>query len=198
MDSTGGTTRLSFLKRLRDRGDSRSWTEFHRHYGELLFSYARRLGASQDWAEDIVQEVELAVFRAIERFEPRHRKGSFRAYLRSSVVHALGRRARKDGRREAMLDPRAFDALAKTDAALDKAWQREQYLHRLRWALRSITLEFEPVTLEAFRLHVLANQPAAMTAGALGISKASVYQAKSRVLKRLRERISSLDSDLRV
>ena len=185
MDLSGGTTRLSFLIRLRDRNDSRSWKDFHKHYGELLFSYARRLGASHDWAEDIVQEVEMSVFKAIDGFEPRSRKGSFRAYLRTAVVHALGRRARGPGRREAMLDPKAFDTLAQTDASLDGAWQREQYLHRLRLAMRSIASEFEPVTLEAFRLHVLASRPVAETASNLGVSKDTVYQAKSRVLKRL-------------
>jgi len=196
MNLTGGTTRLSFLERLRDRSDSRSWADFHQHYGELLFSYARRLGASHDTAEDVVQEVEMYVFKAIDGFKRQERKGSFRAYLRSSVVHALGRRAGKQARQEAVLDPRVFDALTKTDAMDDAAWQREQYLHRIRVAMRSIAGEFAPATLEAFRLHVLANRPVAETAEQLGMSRDSVYQAKSRVLKRLRERVGAMDSDL--
>ena len=197
MDSSGGTTRLSFLERLHDRSDTRSWARFHQHYGELVFGYARRLGASYETAEDVVQEVEMYVFKAIKGFQHQARKGCFRAYLRSAVVHALGRRARKKARQEAVLDPRTFDVLTKTDPLDDAVWQREQYLHSIRSAMRSIASNFEPVSLEAFRLHVLANTSVAETARQLGISKESVYQAKSRVLKRLKERIAARDSDMR-
>jgi len=196
MASTGGTTRLSFLERLRDGADTRSWVHFHKYYGELLLKYARRLGASREAAEDVAQEVEMYVFKAMGKFHHQERKGCFRAYLRSAVVHALARRTKAQVRQEVVLDPRVLDQLAKTDVLQDAAWQQEDYFHRIRWAMRSIAGEFEPVTLEAFRLQVLSDEPASDTAAKLGISKDSVYQAKSRVLKRLRERIASLDSDL--
>ena len=198
MKSSGGTTRLSFLERLRDGADTRSWAHFHRHYGELLLNYARRLGASRETAEDVVQEVEMYVFKAINRFRHQERKGCFRAYLRSAVVHALARKARGQHHKETVLDPHTFDVLAKTDVLQDAAWQQEHYLHQIRSAMRLVAEEFEPVTLEAFRLHVLANEPAADTAAKLGITRDSVYQAKSRVLRRLRERIAALDSDVRI
>lgn len=193
-----GTTRLSFLGRLRDRSDRLSWAEFHDRYGELLFRYARRRGASHGEAEDIVQEVELYLFKALDKFRYDKGKGRFRAYLRSSVVHAMGRQAAKNARREAPLDPRAIDSLVERGDGNDASWEQEWRLHRLRWAMRTVVQEFEPITLEAFRLHVLADRPIDETAKQLGLSKASIYQAKSRVLKRLRERISSLDSDVDV
>ncbi len=140
----------------------------------------------------------MYVFKAIDGFQHGKRKGSFRAYLRSAVVHALARRASGSKRRESVLDPQTLDTLAKTDAVDDVAWQQEQYLHRLRSALRSIASEFEPVTLEAFRLYVLANRPVGETAEHLGLSRDSVYQAKTRILKRLRERVASLESDARM
>lgn len=59
----------------------------------------------------------------------------------------------------------------------------------------SIAAEFEEATLQAFRLHVLAGHPVAETAEEVGISTASVYQAKSRVLKRLRRWLQNLDPD---
>ncbi len=193
--STPGTTRLSFLSRLRDREDGQSWAEFHKYYGEILFRYARRLGASHSDAEDVVQEVEMYVFKAMEWFKRGSREGSFRAYLRAAVKHAVGRRVGKRAQREVVLDPHTIDSLGHQDALQDPDWEREYYLHRLRWAMRSIAKEFEPVTLEAFRLYVLANRSAAETSEQLGTSKDSVYQAKSRVLRSLRERISTLDSD---
>ena len=68
-------------------------------------------------------------------------------------------------------------------------------MHRLRWALREIAPEFEPQTLEAFKLHVLGGKTVDETAEALDLSKASVYQAKSRVLKRVKSRLDEVDPD---
>jgi RNA polymerase sigma-70 factor (ECF subfamily) len=124
------------------------------------------------------------------------RKGSFRAYLRTAVVHALGRTADRNARQEAVLDPHVLEALANAQEGDDVAWEREEYLHRVRWAMRQIAGEFEAVTLEAFRLHVLADRSVAETAEHLGLSKDSVYQAKSRILKRLRERVKTLGSGI--
>jgi RNA polymerase sigma-70 factor (ECF subfamily) len=195
MDPTG-TTSLSFLSGLRDPGNARSWAEFHKRYGELMYSYARRLGASHDEAEDILQEVEMYVFKAMDGFRHQARKGCFRAYLRTAVLHAMGRRAGKKSHRETLIDPHTVEVLAQEHNPPDAVWEREQYLDRVRRAVRSIAKEFEPVTLEAFRLHVLAGRSVAETAEHLGLSKDSVYQAKSRILRRLRERISLLNSDV--
>ena len=190
------TTRLTFIMRLRDRADTLTWRDFHDRYGRLLYRYARARGASDADAEDVVQEVEMYLFKALDGFEYDSRKGRFRAYLRSAVVHALGRRASRQAKQPAMLDPHTFDYLAsQAEASADARWEREWQLHRLRWALNTIASDFEPATLKAFEMHVLAGQPVAQTASEIGISTACVYQAKSRVLKALRERLDVVDPD---
>jgi len=190
---TAGTTRLSFLGRLRNRSAARDWAEFDGRYRALLYGYARRRGASHIEAEDIVQEVMMFVFKAMDRFQYDPNKGRFRGYLRTAVTHAMARRASVRARQEPNLDPEGLAALANVDDSADAEWEREWQLHRLRQAMRSIAGEFEPTTLEAFRLHVLAGWPVDDTARHLGLSPASVYQAKSRVLKRLKERIATAD-----
>jgi len=194
--SHADTTHLTFLLRLRDRADKLSWQEFHERYGQLLYRYARSRGASHADAEDIVQEVEMYLFKAINGFEYDARRGRFRAYLRSAMIHAMARRASQQAREPAGLDPRTFDYLAShKDANADAPWEREWQLHRLRWAMRSIAEGFEPTTLKAFEVHVLAGRSVEETARELGLSKASVYQAKSRILKCLRERLAATDPD---
>lgn len=190
------TTRLTFIMRLRDRADTLSWNEFHARYGELLYRYARSRGASHQDAEDAVQEVEMYLFKAMKGFEYDANKGRFRSYLRSAVLHTLQRRAAKQARQEAALDPHAFDYLAAwKEASADARWEREWQLHRLRWALRSIADEFEPQTLKTFEVHVLGGESVETTAEKVGLSRDSVYQAKSRVLKRLKERLATLDPE---
>lgn len=190
------TTRLTLLLRLRDRSDRLSWNEFHDRYGELLYWYARSRGASHADSEDAVQEVEMYLFKAMDGFEYDVSKGRFRNYLRSAVVHALGRRAAKHSRERAGLDPSVFDCVAADkEAGTDGQWEREWRLHRLRWALRSVADEFEEKTLQAFQLHALAGLSVEETADKLQLSRASVYQAKSRVLKRVKERLETFDPD---
>ncbi len=194
--SQGDSTRLTFLLRLRDRADQLSWQEFHDRYGQLLYRYARSRGAGHADAEDIVQEVEMYLFKAIGDLEYDARKGRFRTYLRSAVIHAMARRASKQAQQPFSLDPQNFDYLAsQKEASSDHRWEREWQLHRLRWAMSTIAGEFEPITLKAFEMHVLAGRPVGETAEKLGLSKASVYQARSRVLKRLKEHLATLDPD---
>jgi RNA polymerase sigma-70 factor (ECF subfamily) len=52
--------------------------------------------------------------------------------------------------------------------------------------------EFEERTWEAFRRTVLDAQPTDETAAALGVTPAAVRKARSRVLRRLRERLGDL------
>jgi RNA polymerase sigma factor (sigma-70 family) len=189
-------THLSFLLRLRDRTDKLSWQEFHERYGQLLYRYARSRGASHDDAEDIVQEVEMYLFKAVDGLEYDARRGRFRTYLRSAVAHALARRASKEARQPTGLDPQRFDGVASEDGEkADTQWQREWELHRVRWAMRMIADSFEPVTLKAFEMHVVGGRSVEEVAEVLGLSKWSVYQAKSRVLKRLKEQLAGADPE---
>ena len=194
--SSADKTHPSFLLRLRDRADKLSWPEFHERYGHMLYRYARARGAGHADAEDVVQDVEMQLFQAIEGFEYDARRGRFRAYLRAAVIHALSRRADRAARQPIGLDPRAFNHLAtQNEAVADEIWEAEWQLHRLRWAVQSIAGEFEPVALKAFEIHVLAGCAVRETADKLGISKWRVYRARDRVLKRLKEKLAELDPD---
>jgi DNA-directed RNA polymerase specialized sigma24 family protein len=95
-----------------------------------------------------------------------------------------------------LFDPQNFDYLsAVAESDQDEQWEHEWRAHRLRWAMRAVASDFEEVTLNAFKLHVLGGKTVEETAAALGLTKASVYQAKSRVLKKVKERLDALDPD---
>ena len=187
MDAAG-TTCLDLLGQLQDRTTQVGWAEFRRRYWPLIFQYARRRGASVSEAEDIAQDIQLYLFKALRDFKYDPGKGGFRAYLRAAVVHAMGRRGNHPSRRESPTDPEILETFVGAPVRDD---EREGRLRRLRDAITAMAAELEPATLEAFSLHVLADWSVEETALHLGVSRASVYQAKSRVLRRLRDRLDS-------
>lgn len=170
--------------------DELSWHEFHKRYGVPLYRYARRNGVTHNDAEDIVQELEMSFFRAVDGFRYDRRRGRFRGYLLTSVARIIRKFRARGLTREAMVDP--VDLTEFVVAGGDDATQRDDArLSRLRETMTSVQHEFHPTTLEAFRRYAIAGESAAETARLLGMDVSSVYQAKSRVLKRLREQLTA-------
>ena len=64
----------------------------------------------------------------------------------------------------------------------------------VRQVMEQVSAEFEPQTWTAFCKTTLDGLPAASVAEELGISVDSVYQAKSRVLRKLRKYLAELPS----
>jgi RNA polymerase sigma-70 factor (ECF subfamily) len=62
----------------------------------------------------------------------------------------------------------------------------------LRRALELVRAEFEPTTWRAFLLTAVDNRPAPEAALELGLSPAAIRQAKSRVLRRIRQELGDL------
>jgi RNA polymerase sigma-70 factor (ECF subfamily) len=60
-DQVSIPTRQSLLARLKDWGDQESWREFFDTYWRLIHATARRAGLTEIEAQEVVQEVMIAV-----------------------------------------------------------------------------------------------------------------------------------------
>jgi RNA polymerase sigma-70 factor (ECF subfamily) len=60
------------------------------------------------------------------------------------------------------------------------------------WACEQVRREVAPVTWQAFWKTAIEGQPGKQAAADLGISVATVYNARSRVLARLKELVQSV------
>ena len=78
-------THPSLLERLRDGADRMAWHEFFNRYWRLSFALAKHYGCSDDTADDMVQQVMLAVFRKKDVFRYDPDKGRFRGWLAAIV-----------------------------------------------------------------------------------------------------------------
>lgn len=186
-------TSKSLLVRARDRSDESAWRRLTTLYEPLVTRWVRPHVAQRADAEDVVQEVLTTLVRELPRFDHNQRAGAFRAWLRKITVHRL--RAYWDRRDARDAGPQLEDHLAQLAdpaSALSRSWDEEHDRHVLSLLLESIRLEFQPATWKAFERQVRDGSPAADVAAELGLSVNAVLIAKSRVLKRLREKAAGL------
>jgi RNA polymerase sigma-70 factor, ECF subfamily len=192
-------TSRSLLTRASNGSDQEAWRRLTELYQPLIGRWVRPHVAQRADADDVVQEVLTALVRELPRFEHNQRPGAFRAWLRTITVFRLRRYwEKRDGRPAANGGPRACEALAQLadpSSELSRSWDEEHDRYITTTLLASIRLEFQPATWRAFERQVRDGCPAADVAEELGLSVNAVLIAKSRVLKRLREKAVGLVDD---
>jgi RNA polymerase sigma-70 factor (ECF subfamily) len=191
--SRDNVTSLSLLQRLRVR-DALAWERLLALYRQLVLSWCQRGGAGRDDAEDLAQEVFLAVAGGVERFR-REGEGSFRGWVRGITRHKLLDFYRRQGRQPAAAagGTAAYEALHEVpDLEPDPAGDAEEKGGLYRRALDLIRGEFEERTWLAFWRAGVEGQDTAAVAASLGMTPVAVRIAKSRVLTRLREEAGEL------
>lgn len=186
-------THASLVERLARPGDpadaDAAWLTFLDRYGPLLRGFCRRHDLAPSDTDDVIQDVLLALTKALPGFTYDPARGKFRGYLKTVVLHAVYRRICQK-RKDLPLDQveSAAHAQAQTaagDPATDALWEQEWRQHHLALALRTLDAEASPRDRAVFEAYALAGQPVEAVAGAHGLSTDAVYQIKSRMLKRL-------------
>ncbi len=154
----------------------------------------RRSGIREEYAPDIVQDVFATVARSINTFERKREDGSFRAWLATITRSRVHDFLRKEQRHQpAVGGTEAFVQLNNVAQDLEVSISVEAIESPLaRRAMEILRTEFEEVTWKAFYMTTVESLSPAITAERLEISLASVYQARTRVLRKLRQRLSEL------
>jgi RNA polymerase sigma-70 factor (ECF subfamily) len=168
-------------------------------YAPAVRRWCQRAGLQPADADEVLQEMLLAVRRAVAGFSRQEGSGSFPAWLwtiaRGRILDLLRRRGRRPDavggsdflqRLEQEPDP-ADDSSGRLPPA-------EVLSPVLRRALDLVSGDFEDRTWRAFWLVVVEEKPAAEAAEQLGTTAGAVRIAKSRVLKRLRQVIGLGDA----
>ncbi len=188
-------TSVSLLDRLKAAGpDATDWNRLQEIYLPLISRWLARVPGLGVEADDLAQEVFVVVIRELPRFS-RQREGSFRAWLRQVTVNKVRTHRRRVHRRPAVGRDETegfLKNLADPDGELAREWDRDHDRHVFQKLLAIVEPDFNATTWDAFRRFAVDGKAAASVAKELGLSVNAIVQAKSRVLKRLREEAGDL------
>lgn len=190
MKSTDERTRASLILRLQDAEDMAAWDEFAAIYGPVVYNVATSRGCQAADAEDLVQEVFLAVAGSISKWLQRDDRGGFRAWLvritRNAAVDRLTQRATRslgrDGS-EAQIDLANLPAPSDLSSALDLEYERMVF----QWAAKRVRESVAEHTWQAFWLTSIEELSIEAAATQLKTRPGNIYFARSRVMARIRE-----------
>lgn len=180
------TTHASLLLRLGPGGDSAAWQEFFDRYVDLLRGFARRRGLQSSDADDVVQDVMLAIKKQIGEFRYDPGRGRFRGFLKTLALRAIWPRLYPPN----AADPSTALPDLERDSAFDSEWEEEWRQYHLKTAMQRVRHEFNASDVRAFELYAGEGRDAESTGRSLGLSIDQVYQAKSRIVRRLKQLIA--------
>ncbi|HWA98634.1 MAG TPA: sigma-70 family RNA polymerase sigma factor [Pirellulales bacterium] len=174
--------------------DALAWSRFAALFAPLVFHWVLKTGVHGEDAKDVVQEVFRAVVTRIDDFRRDQPNSTFRGWLFTITRNKL-----LAHRHHVQCQPQAAGgstarAVLEQVAEPDLEFTDAEGLGPL--CARALTLirnEFSEASWQAFWRMVVDQQAPADVARELQISVNSAYLAKSRILRRLRQEIGSLD-----
>jgi RNA polymerase sigma-70 factor (ECF subfamily) len=188
-------TQVSLLERIRiSPDDPELWTEFVSLYGGTILRWCRNWGLQQADAEDVTQEVFLRLTVRLRSFHHDPNR-NFRAWLKT-VAHRERQhyvtKHRKAG--QASGGDSDCNRLSEIEARQDSGQRLEELFdyELLFQAAERVRHRVDPKAWEAFQLLALEQFRGAEVAGRLGMKVGSVFVARSRVQRKLREELAGM------
>jgi len=189
-------TRDSLLLQVKDPQNAEAWEQFAQIYRPVIYRLARRRGMQDADAQDLAQQVLIAVVSAIPRWEASGQSVRFRHWLRriarNAIINALTRQPRDRAVGGSSLlgllneQPQPDD---ETERQIELEYQREVFLQ----AADVVRTDVRPDTWQAFEMTVIDGHTIEVAATKLGKPIGAIYLARSRIMRRLREAVREIE-----
>lgn len=191
-------THESLLLRVKNPRDHDAWEQFSRVYRPVVYRLARGRGLQDADAQDLAQKVLMAVSLALPDWEKSSCGDRFRHWLRrvakNAVLNALSRQPRdraSGGTTAIELLARHEDPNRDVAEAIDLEFRRQLF----RRAASIVSQRASPSNWKAFCLTMIDGQTSEAAARQLDVSVGTVYAARSRIMRRLREAVEELEGE---
>jgi RNA polymerase sigma-70 factor, ECF subfamily len=186
-NETVWVTTTTILHDLRDQQNDRVWNRFVRHFRSPIEGFVRRIGVQPGDLEDVTQNTLLA-------FAEAYRKGKYergRGRLREWLFGIAYRQALMQRRHNARHEER--EVMIEEERAAEEVWEELWDRYLLEKSITQARSEFTGITYQAFHLVVLEDLAPPDAAARLGVPVKQVYNAKHRVLSRVRALLTELE-----
>jgi RNA polymerase sigma-70 factor (ECF subfamily) len=186
---TNTTTEL--LAGLRQSENRGAWGEFDRRYRPILIAFIRRMGLNENDAADVAQDTLACFVQDYRRNRYDREQGRLRSWLIGIARCRLADLRRATGRRRELRGESAIEGLSDQCDA-DLIWETEQRRFMFQQAIGELreTTRFNVRTIEAFEGIVLRGEAVDSVAQRTGLTAQEIYNAKNRVVEKLREIVS--------
>jgi len=186
-------TSLTLMEMLREHPQNAlAWDRFVRRYHPKIYGWCKAWGLQEADAEDVAQDVLAKLTQKMASFRYDQSR-CFRAWLKTITQRVLSdliaNRKRSLGGRPALPLLETRDARADLERRIEEIFNREL----LEVAMSRVRARVAGPTWEAFRLMALEECTGAQASEFLRMPIASVFVAKHRVQKMLKEEIRKLD-----
>ncbi len=186
-------TRLSLLKRLQHGQDETAWAEFHEIYRPVLTRMVAAAGLPVSDQQDVVQEIWIAIYKGIEKYETRSHTFAFRGWLarisRNTAINYLSRKTPR--RTESLRDGDFLTDRNSTKQILEEQWDREYQRQVLQWAAMRVASRVSESTFNAFWRTVVDGENVEKVAMELEITSGSLYVSRGRIMATLRREVET-------
>lgn len=181
-------TTTELLGALHESGNSAAWSQFDNSYRPILVGFLRRMGLHDADAADVAQETLTAFVQEYRQGKYDRAQGRLRSWLIGIARCRLADLRRDAGRRRQYRGESALEILP-DDTEAEAAWEAEQRRFIFEQAIRDLreTTRFNEQTIVAFERLVLLHEPVEAVSAEMGLSPQEIYNAKNRVVERLRE-----------
>jgi len=199
MMSSAPETRPSLLIRVRNPADQAAWQEFVEIYRPVILRIAQHKGLQATDAEDVAQEVLVAVAQAVEQREHDSKRAKFRTWLHrvanNIILDVLTRRKPDRGAGGSSLQT-ALAQKASREGPDSDLLRLEYRREVFRWVARQVRKEFRQETWDAFWRTYIEGRPVEAVAKELGKDPGAIYAARSRVMRRIRKKAGEYEEDM--
>lgn len=193
-----GDTSLSLLDRAR-ANQQEAWKRIRELYAPLIFRWCRIARLEAEDAADVAQEVFLAAFKSLDSFRKEKPGDTFRGWLRTITRRKVydwwtqeNKQVRSLGGSDAVIQIQQLADPEETDDVPSSTDDGDERAVLVRKAVEMVLPEFPEWYAEVYRRLILAEQDPAEVAESLGVKRSAVYNAKSRILRRLRDEFRDL------
>lgn len=187
-------TRSSLLIRLADPTDDQAWQEFVEIYEPVILQLARRRGAQEADAMDLVQSVMGKIATLASTWDADPARGSFRGWLAVTTKRLVIDLFRQQQRQPRSLTEADYDQLVQPELT-DQEFDLQQRRELFTWCANTCRLEFSDRTWQAFWRTSVDQRAIDEVAAELKVTKGAVYIARSRVMARLRALVQQSQFD---